>query len=76
MPVYAFTNNHNTYYQLSIIGGIKPYFIKSIANQTNTISKIKMILMCGKKSNKSQKFVLIAGVYSASHTDSIQIITK
>ena len=75
MPVYAFTNNHDTYYHLSLIGGIKPHFIKSITNQTNTILKIKSILTSAKKSKKSQKFVLIAGVYSASHTDSIQIIT-
>ena len=75
MPVYAFTNNHDTYYHLSLIGGIKPHFIKSITNQTNTILKIKSILTSVKKSKKSQKFVLIAGVYSASHTDSIQIIT-
>ena len=75
MPLYAFTNNHDTYYHLSLIGGIKPHFIKSITNQTNTILKIKSILTSVKKSKKSQKFVLIAGVYSASHTDSIQIIT-
>ncbi len=56
-------------------GGIKPHLIKSITNQTNTILKIKSILTSVKKSKKSQKFVLIAGVYSASHTDSIQIIT-
>jgi len=74
MPVYAFTNNHDTYCHLSIIGGMKPHFIKSIINQIKTISKIKSILMSGKKSKKSLKFVLIAGVYSASHTDSIQII--
>ena len=75
MPVYAFTNNHDTYSHLSIIGGMKSYFIKSITNQTKTISKIKSTLMSDKKSKKSLKFVLIAGVYSASHTDSIQIIT-
>ena len=74
MPVYAFTNNHDTYSHLSIIGGMKPHFIKSITNQTKTISQIKSTLMSGKKSKKSLKFVLIAGVYSASHTDSIQII--
>ena len=75
MPVYAFTNNHDTYSHLSIIGGMKSHFIKSITNQTKTISKIKSALMSDKKSKKSLKFVLIAGVYSASHTDSIQIIT-
>jgi len=75
MPVYAFTNNHDTYSHLSIIGGMKSHFIKSITNQTKTISKIKSTLMSDKKSKKSLKFVLIAGVYSASHTDSIQIIT-
>jgi pyruvate kinase len=74
MPVYAFTNNYETYCHLSIIGGMKPHFIKSITNQTKTVLKIKSILMSSKKSKKSLKFVLIAGVYSASHTDSIQII--
>lgn len=74
MPIYAFTNNLNTFYQLSLYGGIKPYFLKSIANQSTTISKIKSILASSMNVKRSLKFVLIAGVYSASHTDSIQII--
>src|SRR6056300_1348339 len=74
MPIYAFTNNLNTFYQLSLYGGINPYFLKSIANQSTTISKIKSILASSMNVKKSFKFVLIAGVYSASHTDSIQII--
>jgi len=74
MPIYAFTNNLNTFYQLSLYGGINPYFLKSIANQSTTISKIKSILASSMNVKRSLKFVLIAGVYSASHTDSIQII--
>jgi hypothetical protein len=53
---------------------MKPYFIKSITNQSLTIEKMKTILLASQKSKKSLKFVLIAGIYSASHTDSIQII--
>ena len=45
MPIYAFTNNQDTYSHLSIIGGIQPYFIKSIANKSKTISNIKSILI-------------------------------
>jgi pyruvate kinase len=75
MPIYAFTNNQDTYSHLSIIGGIQPYFIKSITNKSKTISNIKSILLSSNNSKKSLKFVLIAGVYSASHTDSIQIIS-
>ena len=75
MPVHAFTNNLDTFYHLSLIGGIEPHFIKSIANQSNTISKIKKKMLAIKNSKKSLKFVFIAGVYSASHTDSIQIIS-
>jgi len=74
MPIYAFTNNLNTFYQLSLYGGINPYFLKSITNQSTTISKIKSILASSMNVKRSLKFVLIAGVYSASHTDSIQII--
>jgi pyruvate kinase len=74
MPVYAFTNSRNTFLHLSLIGGMKPYFIKSITNQSLTIEKMKTILLASQKSKKSLKFVLIAGIYSASHTDSIQII--
>jgi pyruvate kinase len=74
MPIYAFTNNLNTFYQLSLYGGINPYFLKSITNQSTTISKIKSILASSMNAKRSLKFVLIAGVYSASHTDSIQII--
>ena len=75
MPIYAFTNNQDTYSHLSIVGGIQPYFIKSITNKSKTISNIKSILLSSNKSKKSFKFILIAGVYSASHTDSIQIIS-
>ena len=74
MPIYAFTNNLNTFYHLSLYGGINPYFLKSISNQSTTISKIKSILVSSMNVKRSLKFVLIAGVYSASHTDSIQII--
>ena len=75
MPVHAFTNNNNTYNHLSLVGGIKPYFLKSISNKSLTIKKIKSILSSSTKSKKSLKFVLIAGIYSASHTDSIQIVS-
>ena len=75
MPIYAFTNNRDTFHHLSLIGGIQPQFIKSITNQSSTISKIKSILNIEMKAKKSLKFVLIAGIYSASHTDSIQIIS-
>ena len=75
MPIYAFTNNRDTFHQLSLIGGMQPRFIKSITNQSTTISRIKSILSSEKKAKKSLKFVFIAGIYSASHTDSIQIIS-
>ena len=75
MPIYAFTNNRDTFHQLSLVGGMQPRFIKSITNQSRTISRIKSILNSEKKTKKSLKFVLIAGIYSASHTDSIQIIS-
>jgi pyruvate kinase len=75
MPVHAFTNNNNTYNHLSLVGGIEPYFLKSISNKSLTIKKIKSILSSSTKSKKSLKFVLIAGIYSASHTDSIQIVS-
>ena len=75
MPIFAFTNNKDTFHQLSLVGGMQPRFIKSITNQSSTISRIKSILNTEKKAKKSLKFVLIAGVYSASHTDSIQIIS-
>ena len=75
MPVHAFTNNNNTYNHLSLVGGVKPYFLKSISNKSLTIKKIKSLLSSSTKSKKSLKFVLIAGIYSASHTDSIQIVS-
>ena len=75
MPIFAFTNNKDTFHQLSLVGGMQTRFIKSITNQSRTISRIKSILNSEKKAKKSLKFVLIAGIYSASHTDSIQIIS-
>ena len=75
MPIHAFTNNQETFQQLSLVGGMQPYFMKSISNQASTINKIKLILASKIRSKKSLKFVLIGGVYSASHSDSIQIIS-
>ena len=75
MPIHAFTNNQQTFQQLSLVGGMQPYFMKSISNQASAINKIKLILASNVRANKSLKFVLIGGVYSASHSDSIQIIS-
>ena len=75
MPIYAFTNNKETFKHLSLVGGMQPHFLKSISNQSLTITKIKAILASKVRPKKSLKFVLIGGVYSASHTDSIQIIS-
>ena len=75
MPIYAFTNNLDTFQQLSLVGGMQPHYMKSISNQASTINKIKLILRSKVRSKKSLKFVLIGGVYSASHSDSIQIIS-
>ena len=74
MPIYAFTNNQETYHHLSLIGGIQAKFIKSISNQAQTILKIKAELHKTIKPSKNLKFVLISGLYSESHTDSIQVI--
>ena len=75
MPIHAFTNNQQTLQQLSLVGGMQPYFMKSISNQASAINKIKLILASNVRAKKSLKFVLIGGVYSASHSDSIQIIS-
>jgi pyruvate kinase len=75
MPIHAFTNNQETFQQLSLVGGMQPYFMKSISNQISAINKIKLILASKIRGKKSLKFVLIGGIYSASHSDSIQIIS-
>ena len=75
MPIHAFTNNQQTFQQLSLVGGMQPYFMKSISNQASAINKIKLILASNVRAKKSLKFVLIGGIYSASHSDSIQIIS-
>ena len=75
MPIYAFTNSKETFQHLSLVGGMQPHFLKSISNQALTITKIKAIISLKVRSKKSLKFVLIGGVYSASHSDSIQIIS-
>ena len=54
--------------------GIQAKFIKSISNQSQTILKIKAELHKTIKPSKNLKFVLISGLYSESHTDSIQVI--
>ena len=73
MPVFAFTDNSSTYYQLSLTGGMQPTKLSSIKNQ-NTIKKVKTILTKKYKMKKGNKFILLAGIFSASHSDSLQII--
>jgi|TARA_B100000900_G_scaffold272861_1_gene233087 pyruvate kinase len=74
MPVFAFTDNSSTYHQLSLTGGMQPTKLSSIKNQANTIKKVKTILTKKYKMKKGNKFILLAGIFSASHSDSLQII--
>ena len=74
MPVFAFTDNPSTYHQLSLTGGMQPTKLSSIKNQANTIKKVKTILTKKYKMKKGNKFILLAGIFSASHSDSLQII--
>ena len=74
MPVFAFTDNSSTYHQLSLTGGMQPTKLSSIKNQANTIKNVKIILTKKYKMKKGDKFILLAGIFSASHSDSLQII--
>ena len=74
MPVFAFTDNDVTYNQLSLVGGMQPNRIPSLRTQSSAISLVKKILVEKYKMKKGFKFVLLAGVFSASHSDSLQII--
>jgi pyruvate kinase len=74
MPVFAFTDNPSTYRQLSLTGGMQPTKLSSIKNQANTIKNVKTILTKKYKMKKGNKFILLAGIFSASHSDSLQII--
>jgi pyruvate kinase len=74
MPVFAFTDNSSTYRQLSLTGGMQPTKLSSIKNQANTIKNVKTILTKKYKMKKGNKFILLAGIFSASHSDSLQII--
>ena len=71
--MFAFADNSSTYYQLSLTGGMQPTKLSSIKNQANTIKKVKTILT-KKYKMKGNKFILLAGIFSASHSDSLQII--
>ena len=75
MPVYAFTDSDVTYQQLSIKGGMIPIKLSSLKTQAITIRSVKKILKESYKIKKGNKFVLLAGVFSAAHSDSLQIIT-
>ena len=74
MPVFAFTDNVLTYNQLSLIGGMQPNKIPSLKTQSSAISLVKKVMVNKYKMKKGFKFVLLAGVFSASHSDSLQII--
>ena len=75
MPVYAFTDSDVTYQQLSIKGGMIPIKLSSLKTQATTIRSVKKILKEKYRIKKGNKFVLLAGVFSAAHSDSLQIIT-
>ena len=74
LEVFAFTDNSSTYNQLSLTGGMQPTKLSSIKNQANTIKNVKTILIKKYKMKKGNKFILLAGIFSASHSDSLQII--
>ena len=57
MPIYAFTNNRDTFHQLSLIGGMHPDLLNPLKSIKYNF-KIKSILNSETKVKKSLKFVL------------------
>ena len=74
IPIYTFTNNKSTYTKLSLIGSCKAYLVSRINNHDKALQKALSILRSENPSKKTQKFILVSGIFSESHSEAIQII--
>ena len=72
--IFAFTNNIKVYRQMSLYGGVKPFYIKSISNQKALLEKINESLKPFLKQKTNRKFVFLSGIHSDKYTDSLQLI--
>jgi pyruvate kinase len=72
--IFAFTNNIKVYRQMSLYGGVKPFYIKSISNQKALLGKINESLKPFLKQKTNRKFVFLSGIHSDKYTDSLQLI--
>lgn len=59
---------------MSIYGGVKAFYIKNISNQKLLLAKISENLKPITAKQKNKKFVLLSGIHSDRHTDSLQLI--
>ena len=72
--IFVFTNNIKVYRQMSLYGGVKPFYIKSISNQKALLGKINESLKPFLKQKTNRKFVFLSGIHSDKFTDSLQLI--
>ena len=72
--IFVFTNNIKVYRQMSLYGGVKPFYIKNISNQKALLGKINENLKPFLKQKTNRKFVFLSGIHSDKYTDSLQLI--
>ena len=73
IPIYTFTNNINTFNQLSLVGSAIPFYLKRLNNHKKTLEHVRDVLKPLHK-KKKLKFVMVSGIFSEKHSEAIQII--
>ncbi len=74
VPIFTFTNSHNTFTQLSLVGSTISFYLRGLNNHEKTQKKISKLLKTYFPEKKSLKFVMVSSIFSEEHSEAIQII--
>ena len=74
IPIFAFTNSKIVHRQLSMVGSVQSFYLRSIIENNSNLVKIKKKIKSFLSRKKSLKFVVISGMFSKRHSDAIRVI--
>ena len=74
IPIFAFTNSKIVHRQLSLVGSVQSFYLRSIIENNSNLLKIKKKIKSFLSRKKSLKFVVISGMFSKRHSDAIRVI--
>ena len=74
IPIFAFTNSKIVHRQLSMVGSVQSFYLRSIIENNSNLVKIKKKIKSFLNRKKPLKFVVISGMFSKRHSDAIRVI--